>query len=876
MTEEAVAQAQTALKNFRALQPTLNAYARMLTGRPDVRVVAAVHDNGSTDGKVINYRPPISLGKTLPHERWHCDRRDEYGNQKCAACAQREDILTTIYHEIAHIWFDSFQGITDEAKKKAIKAAVERVDGVYAEKIKAKLKFGTEGLGYMGLAAFVSPFFPLLLNALEDARVNRELFRALPGTKVMFDASTARTFKDGVEQLGKGGEWIKDHWRDRPLNMQAIIGVFCMASGYDFSTWLHEFVVESLNDAKLKDLVGELSEVGSVDSTFSLAFPVLARLRELGFCRDETDPVDDFEPPYTEPSDADEESKDDEPSGAGGDTGSEESDDSPGSGGNGSPSSDDDGSRGDAGPSNDDGKSEEPAGEVGDEADAEAKETDGGDPSRGRAEGPETDGADSTESVGSDPDGAGDPEAESGESEDGVPEEDFDRDKAEPGTAPGPGDSTHVRDGEAESGRGLDGSDRADRREPDDYESGGDSDDSSGDASDWRIDPESGRRSDLEGADDLLDTGDEPGKGVRIEGDIKPSKPPLPWGDAEDIEIVVHEMGHHEPPSSVHVHDDGPPHEHRSEEDEEGDAVVKAVMVAGMYFEMPSAEVIDVKILNEANGFFSKDYAKMTERGRRVLGVDAEVDPPESVIGPAISRARVVFADNSRGKNEIGLRRGQVHGPSVGRRAPVGDDRFFRLKRLPGTIDYFVGIGVDVSASTAGAKIKLAKQVAFAEAELLSRLGIPFFVYGHSGSGLYRPGAMTYAYSLDMIEIKRSDEPWNDVTRNRLRQLGPRAANLDGHTIQFYRKILEKQRAKQKILHYYSDGAMPCENYGEEMDILTAEIKRYQRQGIILRGVGIRTDAPRQHGLPTVIVREQKDVMKVVEDLAEQIIKIKK
>jgi len=95
--------ARRAVKAFQALQPTLTAYARLLTKRKDVRVVMAAEDNGSTDGKRIFFRPPIELGENRTHERRLCDKRDENLQLLCGACGARERVLVTIYHEIEHI-----------------------------------------------------------------------------------------------------------------------------------------------------------------------------------------------------------------------------------------------------------------------------------------------------------------------------------------------------------------------------------------------------------------------------------------------------------------------------------------------------------------------------------------------------------------------------------------------------------------------------------------------------------------------------------------------------------------------------------------------------------------------------------------------------
>jgi len=199
LTDEAIEQAKIALANFRAMQPTLTAYARLLTGNPKARVVADKASNGSTDGTIIYYRPPISLGKKIAHQSFKCDRRNELGLMECPACAQREEVLVTIYHEIAHIWFESFQDINDADKSLAIRAAIAELGTKYADKIKARVAMHGSKVNFMVLAGVVSPFLPILLNCLEDARVNRMLFKALPGVEMMFDADTACIFDLGVE-----------------------------------------------------------------------------------------------------------------------------------------------------------------------------------------------------------------------------------------------------------------------------------------------------------------------------------------------------------------------------------------------------------------------------------------------------------------------------------------------------------------------------------------------------------------------------------------------------------------------------------------------------------------------------------------------------
>ena len=156
-------QARRAVKQFRALQPTLTAYARVLTKRDDVRVEMAARDNGSTDGKRIFYRPPIGLGSPVQHERRLCDRRDEQLQLLCPACLIRETVLVTIYHEIDHIAFDSFAETTDEDRRALIKDALSVTPGPWADRVKARIEAAPAWRynSYISMANLINEFFAL-------------------------------------------------------------------------------------------------------------------------------------------------------------------------------------------------------------------------------------------------------------------------------------------------------------------------------------------------------------------------------------------------------------------------------------------------------------------------------------------------------------------------------------------------------------------------------------------------------------------------------------------------------------------------------------------------------------------------------------------
>lgn len=945
VTPEAMAQAKRALAAFRSLQPTLNAYARMLTGRADIRVVED-SGNGSTDGKKIYYRPPIELGEIVPHERWNCDKRDERGRRKCPSCRRREGILVTVYHEIAHIWFNSFEETNEGARVQALREAIKEHGGKYAAEIEKAIDAAPWHLKreYMPLASLISDFLPKIINAIEDARVNRELFRALPGTKIMFDADSIEILENGVEQIGKDGEWGLQKWSQYPLNSQIICGLFCKASGYGYESWFHEDVVTALNDEKLSELVARVDVTHAMSESYTLSFPILARLRELGFCRLDTDPEVEEEP-EPEPDDPEPQPEPDPESGDDEDSEPNEEPESGPDGGDGEPGDEEQGGESDAEPTpgeadgsegdadaeseaaggggedqQEDGSEGTPGGESageGDDTDERDTSPDSeGDVDDASSEGPPEDGSDSegpaggedrdegvsdspgvdsvedgrddsggddglaeglpdpTEGGEADPETAGE-RSESGRESDAPGELD-----GSPGSEPGPEPGTDLDsapDGDDDLGR----SERLDPTRGDD----------SGESPDSHLGGTGGHGEGDDGDDEVIDTGPFT-KGTRLiapeeEEPKKPKEPRPEMGTPEECEVALLKLGDHEPPDEVHGH---------SHDGDDIEAMSIAI-VQGMYFETPSVNILGVQEwdfpeeLYDLRPYQVKDLPalrKKTGRGWHYgyaatssdsyvsYGIDPKegesFDASESVIGKALLKARVAFADNLRGKHIQGLKAGKVNPRHLGKRAPVGDERLMRKKLKPSKKSYFVLIGIDISGSTMGENISLAKKLAMAEAELLSRLGIKFAVYAHSGSNLADEDNWDdEGLHLMIYNVKKPDESWNEKTRDRLRKLCCDAANLDGHTMEYYRKVLDTRTETDKILHYYSDGAMPAENYDEELEILERELKVIKRKGYHATGIGIRTNAPTQHGLHTIELHEVEDIMKVIVHLEKQL-----
>jgi hypothetical protein len=126
-------------------------------------------------------------------------------------------------------------------------------------------------------------------------------------------------------------------------------------------------------------------------------------------------------------------------------------------------------------------------------------------------------------------------------------------------------------------------------------------------------------------------------------------------------------------------------------------------------------------------------------------------------------------------------------------------------------------------------------------------------------------------YTMEVYEVKSFEDEWTTEVQGNLLSLAASAGNLDGHSIEFYRKVIERHHSTDKIILYYSDGKMPAANHDEELEILQREVRYCQGKNITLLGVGIRTDSPRRHGLDTVQVDSQDDLRSVVKHLGKRL-----
>lgn len=433
-----------------------------------------------------------------------------------------------------------------------------------------------------------------------------------------------------------------------------------------------------------------------------------------------------------------------------------------------------------------------------------------GEPGGEEGEGSETEGNDGRSGKSSTP-SDGDPEdGESGEGSSGKsgPKDDADDgETSESGSGDGESDEDDGTDGESASGG--DGDDES----PEDDSEGGDSDDGDGEAAQ----PSSSEN----------------------------------WGSVDDVASDLKAFSGHDQDKPTDLTPPDPSGKTTPDVSE-----VNRALSQEEHFDKPSVLSGGLKEFK-----YDDDPEAAAWANKRWMSYDP-IEVEERVIAPALKQARITFTENRKGKHERNLRAGsRLDGKVLAVRVATDDGRVFKKRSRPKKRDYFVEIGLDCSGSTSGHRITLIKQVAMAWAELFNRLGIKFAMHGHSGDGS----------AVTINVIKAPEEPWTDKTRRRLQALGPYSANLDGHTLEYYRKLVERQRESDKMILYVTDGCMPAENYREELEVLQDNIRICQQRGIKLVGIGIENDDPKAHGLDTIRLDGVDDLLMAVKEIEKRL-----
>ena len=667
-----------------------------------------------------------------------------------------------------------------------------------------------------------------LLNVLEDIRIEELMFRAQVGTKIM----RFGTLTSVVRSIEKP---------DFPLNSWAILALIAQATDYHFIDY-PPVVRAFAEDPVVESLIEKAKNAPDPFGIVTLLPALLIAGKKYGFFKEPEEREDEEtnegdsgndsqesqdQEPNENAEESDGSSEESEGSSGNGESensdGSEDSDDGNGSSGeNGSESSDDEA----ANDSNSGGTESKSDGDSGDSSDESGVDDEGNDSSGN--DGNESDNPSSSTSGNN---GVRSSDSESSDESDDL--ENSDASESEAGSlsnAPGAGDDADVpaRPADAPAAQPA---------------------------------PLSGQDSD-----------DEPDDGSAIEPDPDTNGIDFKYGSEEEaIDLIRQIMGHKTAESD-------------DEEDISGDRF-RQIATAYEAFEEQSGKVTDLVEYkyspgdgwrvwengqpNNYNSRFKRDAQRSCDY---YTASYREWWENSGILESSLSKMRVVFSENDKSKTQANRRSGKINTRALGKRAPVGDDRLFKKKAFPKKRDYAVLIMVDMSGSTAGERLTMEMNAVISQAELLSRMGIKFSVVAHSGTlsrdsvyDLYSPYNREYAFVK--IVLKDWNEPWSSNQLEAAKNLFSYDCNLDGHALAYGRAEILKQRATERLIMYYSDGQMPAENHDEELALLNKELKILSAQGVIVAGVGVNTDSPTKHGLPTVRLDSESDVPKVVDHL---------
>lgn len=865
-TEEDRRNIRLAIQNLNRMIPQLRFFARNITGNPSVQIKVS-SDIPHTRGNVISIRPPLGLASSTSHTRSSCGIRNSNGRQECPACQLREVIEFFLFHEISHVAFNT-QEKSNSRDLQLVEKFINEWHPVGACRhgayLRGQIEYG-DPRDCQNLGGILSDHIARIFNCLEDARVNERMFDARPGMRTVFNLNIERLMTEGTES----GVDKYETWMDAPRDAQFMVGLSIKACGISVENRLHPLVVEALADSRLESICRRAATSADAHEIFALSMETFRVAQEVGFCvvpKCEL-PSLDQEPPSSQapPSDPEntgdsrenvsEDKKGDQPR-------AESTDDSgqsdPGAEGN-------DGDPGSTGDRNEGADSSgEDAGEDDDSSDS-SEESDSNGSDRPEDNGDSSEGGSTEGDVN---ENNGDDES-SGGSSDGSSDNRGNDDQDEDGSRTDPRNGLSSNAGKLHS--------EEDNQEESSSESGESDNNREGEVSDEEDSVEERANEDhpVGESTNPWDTAAPDATGAHFDGPSVPVGGPmgasLPVGTPDEIDRALSRFLMHGidgKPGMLDEVADGDHEsvvgtsEHGKIEEYIGD-LITSTFAQILFFDTVSGTVSGIEIPSYPN-------YKIGWQNRFDVN---EFKSNENIVGGAILKARRVFSDNKRYSTITNQKSGRINTRVLGRRAPLGDPRLFSKRTLPGKKDYFVVIGLDCSFSTndydRNAKIK---RIAFSQAEILHRLGVPWSGFGHTAArsplGRFKRNTSSFSeYFLYMLPFKTVNEPWNASTQEKLANIAPVSENLDGHTLEFYRKEVQKSTATDRIIIYFTDGEMPMANYAEEREILEREIAICKREGIHLLGVGINTDSPKQYGMDTVRVDCDEDIVKVIEQL---------
>lgn len=247
----------------------------------------------------------------------------------------------------------------------------------------------------------------------------------------------------------------------------------------------------------------------------------------------------------------------------------------------------------------------------------------------------------------------------------------------------------------------------------------------------------------------------------------------------------------------------------------------------------------------------------------------AEFDEFRDLTAGEVNRLRAVFKANEKssfyGQYEVGshIKSSALPGFVLGEHMKPFDRRI-----LPKKTSYAITLLIDQSGSMGGQKIVTARVSLALQAELLSKLKIPFEILGFTsedGAGVV----------VEHNVFKSFDERWGSEAMRKVLSITARYQNYDGLALAWAWERLQKRKEQRKILMTYSDG-YPAPDTTNQIAIMKYVVSSMRKAGAVAIGIGILSDAVASIYPKSVICRDIRSLPRQVTQLLESELKRKR
>lgn len=253
-------------------------------------------------------------------------------------------------------------------------------------------------------------------------------------------------------------------------------------------------------------------------------------------------------------------------------------------------------------------------------------------------------------------------------------------------------------------------------------------------------------------------------------------------------------------------------------------------------------------------------------------------------VGAASKRLERAFVSQNRTFFEPGKRSGAIN-PSALFKLKTGDDRVFRKKVVVRAKNTAVSLVIDQSGSMSSSrKLQKAAIAAYALAEVLTRIKIPFEINGFT-TGNYPSGINYNTFSaarekfqkqtgrtsfsregvILMNSYKSFDERFEYQQKSRLACAFDHSvtmhSNADAESILFCASRLAKRSEQRKCMIVLSDGQPACTgNMHDQNTYLKQVVKNIENSGMDIVGLGVCDDAVKEYYSRNIVFHDADEI----------------